>query len=115
VAQAGSAKDPQYPNVPNILDEAKTPDAKRALQFMFATLDLGRPLAVPAEVPADRVALLRRAFDKTMVDPDFIAEAGKLKIDISWVNGADTTASVDQLYDTPDAVVKRLQAALAPK
>jgi hypothetical protein len=115
VAQAGSVKDPQYPNVPNILDEAKTPDAHRALQFLFATLDLGRPFAAPAETPPDRVALLRRAFDQAMRDPDLVAEAGKLKLDVSFVSGAETTSAINLLYDTPDSVVKRLQTALAPK
>jgi tripartite-type tricarboxylate transporter receptor subunit TctC len=115
VAQAGSVKDPQYPNVPNILDEAKNPETRQALQFLFATLDLGRPFAAPAETPSDRVALLRRAFEQTMRDPDLVAEAGKLKLDVSWVNGAETASAIDQLYATPESVVKKLQAALAPK
>jgi tripartite-type tricarboxylate transporter receptor subunit TctC len=115
IAQAGSVKDPNYPNVPNLLDEAKTPEVHQALQFLYATLDLGRPIAVPAEVPHDRVELLRTAFGKAMIDPELVAEAGKLKLDVSWVNGPDTEAAINQLYATPDSVVKRLQAALAPK
>jgi tripartite-type tricarboxylate transporter receptor subunit TctC len=115
LAQAGSAKDPQFPDVPNILDEAKTPEVRQALQFMYAALDLGRPLAVPAETPPDRVALLRRAFEQAMRDPDLIAEAGKLKLDLHWVSGADTETAVAQLYKTPEPVIARLQKALAPK
>jgi tripartite-type tricarboxylate transporter receptor subunit TctC len=115
LAQAGSAKDPQFPDVPNILDEAKTPEVRQALQFMYAALDLGRPLAVPAETPPDCVALLRRAFEQAMRDPDLIAEAGKLKLDLHWVSGADTETAVAQLYKTPEPVIARLQKALAPK
>ena len=115
LAQAGSVKDPEFPKVPNILDEAKTPETRQALQFMYAALDLGRPLAVAAETPPDRVALLRRAFDQAMKDPELIADAGKLKLDVNWVNGADTEAAVAELYKTPATVIERIQKALAPK
>jgi tripartite-type tricarboxylate transporter receptor subunit TctC len=115
VAQAGGEKDPMYPDVPNILDEAKTPEAKQALTFLFGTLDLGRPFAVAPEVPADRVALLQKAFVATMKDPATLDDAKKLALDIDYMDGAKTRATVEKLYTTPKAVVEELHAALTKK
>jgi tripartite-type tricarboxylate transporter receptor subunit TctC len=115
VAQAGGEKDPMYPDVPNILDEAKTPEARQALSFLFGTLDLGRPFAAAPEVPADRVALLQKAFVETMKDPETVEDAKKLSLDIDYMDGAKTRASVEKLYATPKDVVEKLHAALTKK
>jgi len=114
VAQAGARRDPRYPDVPNILDEAKTPDVRAALEFLFAPLALGRPLAAPPETPKDRVAALAKAIADTMADPGFLAEAGKMQIDIEASDGAETAKIVDGLYAAPAAVVARIKAALTP-
>ena len=115
IAQAGGEKDQTFPNVPNILDEAKTPEARQSLLFLFGTLDLGRPFAVAPEVPADRVALLQRAFVAAMKDPALIEDAKKLQVDIDFMDAAKTKASVDRLYATPKSAVDVLQAALTKK
>ncbi|MGE5539955.1 MAG: Bug family tripartite tricarboxylate transporter substrate binding protein [Gemmatimonas sp.] len=75
VAQAGTRSDPAYPDVPNILDEAKTPEIRAALEFLFAPLALGRPLAAPPGTPKDRVAALAKAVVDTMRDAEFVADA----------------------------------------
>jgi tripartite-type tricarboxylate transporter receptor subunit TctC len=113
VAQAGSAKDPAYPDVPNILDQAKTPEVKQALEFLFVPLGLGRPFAGPPEIPQDRIAQLRQAFDDSMKDPDLLEEAKKLQVDIEAMNADASAKMVNQLFETPANVVAKLQAALA--
>jgi len=115
VAQAGSQKDPMYPDVPNILDQAKTPEIRQALEFLFVPLGLGRPLAVAPGVPQDRVEILRKAVAETLHDPEFLEDAKKLKIDIEPMDAAATAKMVGQLYDTPASVVGKLQAALGSK
>jgi tripartite-type tricarboxylate transporter receptor subunit TctC len=115
VAQAGSQKDPMYPDVPNILDQAKTPEIRQALEFLFVPLGLGRPLAVAPGVPEDRVEALRTGVAQTLRDPEFLADAKKLKIDIEPMDAAATLKMVNQLYETPAPVVAKLQAALASK
>jgi tripartite-type tricarboxylate transporter receptor subunit TctC len=115
VAQAGSRRDPRYPDVPNILEEAKTPEVREALMFLFAPLALGRPLAAPPETPKDRVQALDKAISETMHDAAFLDEAAKLKIDIEPSDGAETAQVIDQLYAAPAAVVARIQAALTQK
>lgn len=89
------AKD--LPNVPFIMDFAKTELDRQALELIFAPQAVAWPLVAPPGVPADRITMLRRAFDKTMQDPLFIAEAAKLSIDIEPVTGEEMQAVVEKI------------------
>ena len=84
-------------------------------QLVMARLDIGRPFFLPPNVPADRVAALRAAFDATMKDPAYLAEAKKLKIDVDPMNAADLTAFVAQVAKTPADTVARVRKALETK
>jgi tripartite-type tricarboxylate transporter receptor subunit TctC len=112
IAQGALAKDPRYPDLPNILDQAKTPELQQALEFLYLPLALGRSLAAPPEVPTERLEVLRSAVLKTMHDPDFLADAKRLEIDVEPMNAADTKAMVERLFATPPAVVARIEDAL---
>jgi len=112
IAQGALHADTRYPDVPNILDQAKTPEVRQALQFLYLPLALGRSLAAPPQTPKDRLAVLREAVAKTMRDPDFLADTEKLKIDIAPMSAEETQAAVDQLFATPPAVVTRIEKAL---
>lgn len=114
-AIAGLSKEPNFPNVPNMVDEAKTPEQRQALEFLFAQMEIGRAMAAPPGTPEDRVALLRRAFDGTVKDADFLEEAVRLKLDISPISGTETAAVVARFYATPAAVVQRIRGALGPE
>jgi tripartite-type tricarboxylate transporter receptor subunit TctC len=115
VAQAGGRKDAAYPDIPNMLDFAKTEADIEAMRFVFAPLDLGRPIAAPPETPPERLAILRRAFDAAMKDPELLEEANKLKMKIDPADAGKTAAIVDHLFATPKAIVERIAAALAAK
>ena len=112
-AQAGGRKDPRFPDIPNMLEFAKTPEDTKALQFVFSPLDLGRPIAAPPETPADRLTILRKAFDATMKDKEFLEDATRVKIDIEAMDGPTTAGVVNRLFATPKAVIDRVSAALA--
>jgi tripartite-type tricarboxylate transporter receptor subunit TctC len=112
IAQGALTKDPRYPDLPNILDQAKTPELRQALEFLYLPLALGRSLAAPPEVPANRLEVLRSAVLKTMHDPDFLADAKRLEIDVEPMNAADTRAMVERLFATPPAIVARIEDAL---
>ena len=112
IAQGALTKDPRYPDLPNILDQAKTPELQQALEFLYLPLALGRSLAAPPEVPANRLEVLRSSVLKTMHDPDFLADAKRLEIDVEPMNAADTRAMVERLFATPPAVVARIEDAL---
>ena len=114
IAQGALHADPRYPDVPNILDQAKTPEVRQALEFLYLPLALGRSLAAPPETPKDRLVVLREAIAKTMRGPDFLADAKKLDIDIAPMSAEETQAAVDRLFATPAAVVSQIEKALSP-
>ena len=113
IAQASTRKDPRYPDLPNILDQAKTPELRQALEFLFVPLTLGRALASPPETPGDRVEILRKATLETMKDPEFVADAKKLNLDIEPMDAAETAKVANQLFATPEAAVARIRATVA--
>jgi tripartite-type tricarboxylate transporter receptor subunit TctC len=112
LAQFGVRKHPELPNVPLVLDAAKTPEDKAALRLVFSSQDVGRPWVVPEGVPPQIVALLRKAFDDTMADPDLKADAAKRKLDLEPTSGKEIQAVVEEIYKTPAAVVERVKPFL---
>jgi tripartite-type tricarboxylate transporter receptor subunit TctC len=115
ITQWALRANPDLPGVPNALDLAKTDEDIAAMKLVMARLDIGRPFFLPPNVPADRVAALRAAFDATMRDPAYLAEAKKLKIDVDPMTGADLAAFVAQVSRTPASTVARVRKALEAK
>jgi tripartite-type tricarboxylate transporter receptor subunit TctC len=64
-------------------------------------------------VPSDRVAALRKAFMDTMSDPDLVAEAKRIKLDIGAISGEELQALIAKLYATPVEIVDKARAAVA--
>jgi tripartite-type tricarboxylate transporter receptor subunit TctC len=112
IAQYGLKRDGDLPNAPTMLDLAKTDGDRAALTMMFARTEYGRPYFVPPDVPPARVEALRRAFDATMKDPDFVVDAKQLQLELSPVTGEDVQELVGKLAATPADVVARVRAAL---
>jgi tripartite-type tricarboxylate transporter receptor subunit TctC len=115
LAQWALRKHPELPDVPLILDQANTPEQKQALDLALARLEFGRPFFMPPNVPAERVNAIRRAFDATMKDKEFLAEADKLKIEIDPLSGEQVAALIGQIYQTPPETVARVREAMAPR
>jgi tripartite-type tricarboxylate transporter receptor subunit TctC len=111
--QFGFAPHPDLPHVPTALSLATTDQQRQALAIVFARQEYGRPFFVPPGVPAARVAALRRAFDATMKDPDFLAEAAKLRLDIEPMTGEALQGLVGKLAGTAADVVQQVRDALA--
>jgi tripartite-type tricarboxylate transporter receptor subunit TctC len=93
------------PDTPLILDLARDAREAAALTLILARQRMARPFAAPPDVPAARVAALRAAFDATMTDPAFLAEAAKLELEVRPVGGADMQALVAELHALPPDVV----------
>ncbi len=103
--QLSTSKHPSLPDVPLILDFAKNQTERKALELVFAPLALGRPLAAPPGIPADRGAALRAAFDATVKDKAFLAAAEKAKLDITPIGGPDIQQLIANMYSaTPEVV-----------
>ena len=111
--QMGLRKEPGLPNVPLLADLVRgDPKKESVTQFMSLAVSIARPFAAPPGVPDERVAILRRAFDATMRDAEFLAEAEKLNSDVDPMSGEETQAAIAAILATPRAVIADVQAAL---
>ena len=115
LVQLSLHKHADLPDVPLVMDLAKTDEQRAMLKLVFARQALGRPFAGPPGVPADRLAILRRAFMETMADKDFLAEADKAQFEITPISGEEIQRLVKEAYETPPAVVKRTVELLEAK
>lgn len=112
LAQFGLSKHADLPNVPLVTEFARNDEERQALRLVFARQPLGRPFAAPPGLPPERLNALRRAFDATMTDKDFVAEANKAKIEINPMSGADIEQLMRQIYSETPASVAKLVAEM---
>ncbi|MDB5649749.1 MAG: efflux transporter protein [Hyphomicrobiales bacterium] len=112
ILQYGLDKNPDLPNVPTVFSLATNDADRQALKLIVSRLEYGRPFFLPPEVPAARVQILRRAFDETMKDPAYLADAAKTQLEVSPMTGEDVAKLVEQVSATPPDVVARVKAAL---
>jgi tripartite-type tricarboxylate transporter receptor subunit TctC len=101
---------PDLPNVATARELVRTPEQKAMLDFVEAPLMIGYPFALPPGVPADRVAIMRKAFDDTMKDPEFEEDMRKQKLEFTPKDGKTIAGLVEQLAKTPEPVIKRYKA-----
>lgn len=92
--------------VPSAIELVKNDADRSALRAIYAKYQMARPLFMAAEVPAERVTAMRRAFDATMKDPAFLADAEKQRIEIQPVTGEEITELLNLVYATPKAVIE---------
>jgi tripartite-type tricarboxylate transporter receptor subunit TctC len=116
IIQVGMTKDPDLPDVPLLREQkARTPEDQAVLEFMSKATVVGRPIATTPGVPADRVAALRRAFDLTLKDPEFIKEAQTQRAEIDAMTGAELAQIVNELIAAPADLRDRVKLAIQPK
>lgn len=107
--QMGLEKDPDYPDIPTVMDVIDNPKDKEVLKFLFGRQVLGQPFTAPPNVPADRAAMLRAAFRKSVDDPAMRAELERQRFALSPVYGEDALKIITELYATPPEVVEGAQ------
>ncbi|MGE5540155.1 MAG: Bug family tripartite tricarboxylate transporter substrate binding protein [Gemmatimonas sp.] len=112
LAQLNLEPHPDLKGVPVVLDLAKSPDDRAAMRVVFARQAIGRPFVAPPGVPAERMAVLRAAFDATVKDRAFLDEAAKARIEINPSTGAEMEDLLKQVYATPEPIVKRAAAMI---
>ena len=115
LVQIGMKRDKAMPDVPLLLEYAKTEEQKQILTFFSKAVLIGRPIATTAGVPKDRVSALRRAFDKTMTDPEFIADAKTQRAEISPMTGEETQQLIVDLIATPQPIKDKVKLAFQNK
>jgi tripartite-type tricarboxylate transporter receptor subunit TctC len=72
------------------------------------------PIVLPPDVPPERIAALRRAFDETMTDPRFVADAQRIGLDLSPLSGAEITQIMHDIDATPQAAIDKLRKIISP-
>jgi tripartite-type tricarboxylate transporter receptor subunit TctC len=105
--QLSYQKHAELPDVPLAGDLAKTQDGKQMINLRAARQVMGRPFFAPPDMPAERAVALRQAFLATLNDPEFLAEAEKLKLEITPVPGERVQTIVRDIYATPRAALDR--------
>ncbi len=115
LAQWSSPSHPDLAAYPLVESLATTDEHRLALKLLTSRLEAGRPFVAPPGVPPARVAALRKAFDETMQDPAFLAEAKKLLLDVEPMTGEEVSALVRNVLATPPAVVARVRRVLDGK
>jgi len=103
-------KHPEIPQVPAIIDHARTADDRKVFEFLFAPQEMGRPFFAPPDVPTDRLAALRRAFELTLKDPQFLADAEKMGVEVQHVGGAAIQTLLEKIYASPREIIDRAKA-----
>jgi tripartite-type tricarboxylate transporter receptor subunit TctC len=112
LVQVGLTRDPDLPDVPLLLELVSNDMDRKVMTFISAETSISRAVVTTSDTPPDRVAALRRAFDATMKDPAFLAEADKAKMDISAMTGEESQTIAASIVNTPPEVIARAKVIL---
>jgi tripartite-type tricarboxylate transporter receptor subunit TctC len=112
LVQIGVKKDKDLPEVPLLYELASTPGDREILEFISKGLAVGRPIGTTPGVPPERLAALRAAFDATLIDPDFIADAKKSNAEINPMTGQVLQQLIDDVIGAPQSLKDRVKAVM---
>jgi tripartite-type tricarboxylate transporter receptor subunit TctC len=104
----GGAQRAILKSVPFAGEFAKTEEQKAAIDLLFASTAFGRPIVAPPDMGAERVKILQDAFQATVEDPEFVADARKQKVDVEPQSGAHLAALIRHVYATPKSIVDKV-------
>ncbi len=113
LVQHGMSRAAELKDVPAVVELAANEEDKKLLIFAVSSADIGRAILAPPGIPADRVAILRKAFDAAMKDPALLAEISKAKLDFEPASGAVLEKIVADTVSAPPAMIERMQKILA--
>lgn len=102
----------EIPDVPSIFDYAKTDEQRQLMRFVFSSTEFGRPYVLPPGVPRERVDIMRKAVAAAVRDPQLVAEAAAMKLDMSYAPPERLEKLVAKLYQTPAALVATIKTIL---
>jgi tripartite-type tricarboxylate transporter receptor subunit TctC len=104
--QLASQKLAELPDTPSIVEVARDADQQAALKLILSRQTMARPYVAPPGIPPERLAALRAAFDATVADPAFLADAQRQDLEVRPVSGREADALITEIYASPPAVVK---------
>ena len=110
IVQFALKRDPELPNVPTAIELARTKQQKQVLTAILSATRIGISFFTTPGVPADRLAVLRTAFDKAMKDPRLLAQAKKMRLGVRPMAGADVQKLVAKVADLSPALLAQVRA-----
>lgn len=113
ILRAEEASLPDVPDVPSVFDRAKSDEQRRLMRFIFSSTEFGRPYILPPEVPKERVIVLQKAFADAAKDPELLAEAERIKLDMAYRSPEHLERLITHLYETPPAMIETVKT-IAP-
>jgi tripartite-type tricarboxylate transporter receptor subunit TctC len=111
--QTALKKAPDLPNVPLVLDFAKTKEDRQVMEAFLAQKAVARPVLAPPGVPADRVEALRAAFKAMAADPEFIKDAEKSRLEVNPTSAEEVERVITDITRVPPNLVERLRDAIS--
>jgi tripartite-type tricarboxylate transporter receptor subunit TctC len=111
--QLGLRKEPDIPQIPAVTDLVKDDEQKQMVRLILAGQAMARPYAAPPGIPVDRRRALVAAFEATMKDPEFLADAQMQQADVSPVTAGEIDRLLAEVYATPRPIVARAAKAIA--
>jgi hypothetical protein len=110
--QLGLEPHPDLKNVPHVYQYARTDEERQVFDLIFGAQGLGRSFVAPPGVASERVAILRAAFAAAMKDPELVAEAEKVQLDLRPQSGEEVQAFIQRVYSAPREIAERARKAI---
>jgi tripartite-type tricarboxylate transporter receptor subunit TctC len=100
---------PEMPGVPIPMDFVTRDEDRAIVETVLSRMEVGRPFFGPPDIPADRLAMLRDAFDKAAADPELRAEATRTKLYVNPMTGLQAQASIERIHAAPAPILDRIR------
>jgi tripartite-type tricarboxylate transporter receptor subunit TctC len=110
IVQYGLRRHPELPDVPTSVELGRNPQEVQILRVVANATEVGKMALTTPGVPADRVQALRRAFDATVKDPDYIAEMNAMRLDMTPLSGEEMQKLVEEVGNVPPAILDKVKA-----
>lgn len=115
IVQYADFRHPLFPEVPTIVEFADTAEAKGVFRFLVSLAAVGRAYMAPPDVPAERIATLRKGFLSMFADPAFRADAEERGADLLPISGEELAAHIEDALATPASIVQKTNEAIGAK
>jgi len=115
IVQFALKRHPEMADVPTVVEMAKTDEQRQILRAVMNATEIGTAFFTTPGAPADRVEVLRRAFDATMQDPEFLAEAERSKLTVNPLQGEELQKLVAEVSSLSPEMIEKVKAAYEAK
>ena len=115
LVQVATDKLPDLPDVPLAMDLVKSDENRKIMELFLAQKSAARPVVAPPDIPADRMAAIRTAFEKMIADPEFLKDAAAQKLELDPTPASEIEKVIKLFATTPEHVGQKLKEAIEPK